>query len=64
VVYLLTASMPGVMPKLKWEKRDKDTLALVVPASRAALKGERPEGRMAQLARVSGRKLELVVAGS
>ncbi len=64
VVYLLTASMPGVMPKLKWEKRDNGVLALVIPASRAALKGERPEGRMAQLAKVSGRKLELVVSGS
>ena len=63
VVYLLTASMPGVMPKLKWEKRDNGALALVIPASRAALRGERPEGRMAQLAKVSGRKLELVVSG-
>ena len=35
VVYLLTASMPGVMPKLKWEKRDNGALALVIPASRA-----------------------------
>ncbi len=64
VVYLLTASMPGIMPKLKWEKRNKETLALVIPASSAQLFGERPQGRLAQLAKVSGRQLELVVAGS
>lgn len=64
VVYLLTASMPGVMPKLRWEKRGSDSLALVIPAAHEALRGERPEGRLAQLARVSGRKLELVVAES
>ena len=61
VVYLLTASMPGVMPKLRWEKRGNGALALVIPASRAGLNGERPAGRMAQLAKVSGRKLELAV---
>jgi exopolyphosphatase/guanosine-5'-triphosphate,3'-diphosphate pyrophosphatase len=64
VVYLLTASMPGVMPKLRWEKRDNGTLALVIPASRAGLNGERLAGRLAQLAKVTGRKLELVVAES
>ena len=54
VVYLLTASMPGVMPRLKWEKRDNGALALVIPADAcAALYGERPDGRLAQLARIS-----------
>jgi exopolyphosphatase/guanosine-5'-triphosphate,3'-diphosphate pyrophosphatase len=62
VVYLLTASMPGVMPRLKWAKRDGGTLALVLPSDLAGLYGERPMGRLAQLARISGRKLELVVA--
>ncbi len=60
VVYLLSASMPGVMPKLRWEKRG-DTLMLLVPGELASLVGERPAGRLAQLARVSGRKLELAV---
>ena len=32
VVYLLSASMPGVMPKLRWERRDNGVLALVIPA--------------------------------
>ncbi len=62
VVYLLSASMPGVMPRLRWDKRDDGKLALVIPAEHAALFGERPMGRLAQLARVTGRKLELVVA--
>ncbi len=60
VVYLLTASMPGVMPRLKWEDRG-GTLALVIPPELAGLFGERPAGRMALLARIAGRKLDLVV---
>jgi exopolyphosphatase/guanosine-5'-triphosphate,3'-diphosphate pyrophosphatase len=63
VVYLLTASMPGVMPRLRWERRDSGVLALIVPAELAGLDGERPAGRMAQLARLTGRRLELVVDG-
>ena len=61
VVYLLSASMPGVMPRLRWEKRDSGALALVIPADLAGLYGERPAGRLAQLARITGRKLELAV---
>jgi exopolyphosphatase/guanosine-5'-triphosphate,3'-diphosphate pyrophosphatase len=62
VVYLLTASMPGVMPRLKWEKRNGGALALVIPASLAGLYGVRPLGRLAQLAKISARKLEMEVA--
>jgi len=62
VVYLLTASMPGVMPRLRWEKRADGTLVLVIPSDLAGLYGERPVGRLAQLAKISGKKLELVVA--
>lgn len=64
VVYLFSASMPGVIPLLRWEPRGDDTLALVVPASHAGLIGERPEGRLSQLSRVSGRKLVLAVEGA
>ena len=63
VVYLLSASMPGVMPRLKWEPRANGGLALVLPASLADLYGERPAGRLAQLARVTGRRLVLAVEG-
>ncbi|WP_163271441.1 exopolyphosphatase [Chelativorans alearense] len=61
VVYLLTASMPGIIPQLKWEKRDDSSIALLVPRSHAALMGERPHGRMAHLARVTGLNLVLDV---
>ena len=60
VVYLLSASMPGVIPRLKWVQRPNNTLALVIPANQAGLDGERPAGRIAQLARVTGRNLELI----
>jgi exopolyphosphatase/guanosine-5'-triphosphate,3'-diphosphate pyrophosphatase len=63
VVYLLSASMPGVIPKLRWENRANGALALVIPASHAGLDGERPAGRLAQLARLTGRRLELAVEG-
>jgi len=62
VVYLLTAAMPGVMPRLKWEDRG-GMLALVIPADLAGLYGERPAGRLAQLAKVVNRRLALAVEG-
>jgi len=63
VVYLLTAAMPGVMPRLKWESRGNGVLALVLPASLSDLYGERPAGRLAQLARITNRRLMLAVEG-
>lgn len=62
VVYLLSASMPGVLPLLKWIKQSNGSLALVLPKALAHLAGERPAGRVAQLGKVSGKTLELVVA--
>lgn len=62
VVYLLTASMPGIIPRLKWRKGSDGSLTLLVPKSHAALMGERPLGRMAQLAKMSGRDLALALA--
>lgn len=61
VVYLFSASMPGVMPKLKWRESDKGKLQLVVPRSHADLMGERPDGRMAQLSKVLDRPMEIVL---
>lgn len=63
VVYMLSAAMPGIIPRLKWEKRGIDTLALVIPAEHAGLFGERPVGRLAHVARLTGRKLELAIDG-
>lgn len=63
VVYLLSASMPGVIPKLQWVRRGDRALTLLIPKSHAGLIGERPEGRIAQLSKVSGLDLRLAVAG-
>ncbi|MBL0933878.1 MAG: exopolyphosphatase [Rhizobiaceae bacterium] len=63
VVYLLSASMPGIIPKLAWRTRPDGTLCLVIPTEHAGLMGERPVGRMAQLSKVLGRPMELVVDG-
>ncbi len=60
VVYLLSASMPGVIPRLRWDKHEDGSLSLVVPRELEALLGERPNGRVAQLARVTGKTLRLV----
>lgn len=64
VAYLFSASMPGVIPTLTWQRRGSDELALVIPAAHAALNGERPAGRLAQLARLTGRKLSFEVEGT
>ncbi|MGI6852690.1 exopolyphosphatase [Mesorhizobium sp. 1B3] len=61
VAYLFSASMPGVIPTLKWQERPGGGLALVIPKAHAGLNGERPAGRLAQLAKLTGRSLELVV---
>ncbi len=61
VVYLLSASMPGVIPVLKWRMAAHEKLCLVLPAKHADLLGERVAGRMANLAKVLGRPMELVV---
>jgi exopolyphosphatase/guanosine-5'-triphosphate,3'-diphosphate pyrophosphatase len=62
VVYLLSAAMPGVIPKLRWEDRPGGVTALVLPATLAGLDGERPAGRLAVLSKVVGRALVLDVA--
>jgi len=63
VVYLLSASMPGVIPRLEWVRRGDRALTLLIPRDKAGLMGERPEGRVAQLAKVAGLDLRLAVAG-
>ena len=46
-----------------WQRTPLGALALVIPTDLAGLYGERPAGRLAQLARVSNRKLFLAVEG-
>ena len=64
VVYLLSASMPGVIPGLRWVRRGHNAFTLLVPAHKAGLMGERPEGRVAHLARITGFDIRLEVARS
>ena len=60
VVYLFSASMPGVMPKLKWRAGEDGKLSLVVPREHSGLMGERPDGRMVHLSRVLNRPMDIV----
>jgi exopolyphosphatase/guanosine-5'-triphosphate,3'-diphosphate pyrophosphatase len=55
--------MPGVLPRLRWQKGPDGSLLLVLPADLASLQGERPKGRLEQLARLMGRKLEMQICG-
>jgi exopolyphosphatase / guanosine-5'-triphosphate,3'-diphosphate pyrophosphatase len=61
VVYLFSASMPGLIPSLDWREGQEGRLTLVVPERFRALVGERPEGRLAALSRVLNRPLDMVV---
>ncbi|MCV3738174.1 exopolyphosphatase [Rhizobium sp. TRM96647] len=59
IVYLFSASMPGVVPRLQVRPSiapDTD-LDFVVPAEYADFSGERIEGRLQQLAKLTGLKL-------
>ena len=60
VAYLLTAAMPGVLPRTPMVCV-KDDLILRVPEDLAALSGERVFNRLRALARVIGRSPVLVV---
>ena len=59
VVYLFSASMPGVVPHLAFRKASQPDVDLefAVPADYAELAGERLDGRLQQLARLTGKKL-------
>ena len=59
VLYLYSASMPGVLPRLRLERGQGDALTLVVPRDIADLCGERPNERLAQLAREAGKTIEM-----
>ena len=68
VVYLFSASMPGVVPSLAFERAgtgmpDTD-IVLNVPAEFAALVGERVQGRLQQLGKLTNKRLAFRVAGS
>ena len=62
VGYLLSAAMPGVIPRLKWVAVGDGGLELRLPADLAGLYGDRPSWRLEQLARMIERPLRLAVA--
>lgn len=61
VLYLFSASCPGVLPDLKIEKIDDKHANLTLPAKFKDLLGERPASRIRQLGRELGIQLNIVV---
>ena len=60
ITYPFSASMSGVVPDLAW-KPTADGIDLVVDKSKADLIGDVPEGRLQQLAKLTGKTLKLTV---
>lgn len=64
VVYLFSASMPGIIPKLKMIKADKDSdvdIFFCVPKELEDFVGERLMGRLANLEKFTGKKIEIKI---
>jgi exopolyphosphatase/guanosine-5'-triphosphate,3'-diphosphate pyrophosphatase len=55
VAYPMTAAMPGILPRIRFEAEDK-TLTLVLPADLAFLDGEHLRGRLDHFGNVAGFK--------
>jgi exopolyphosphatase/guanosine-5'-triphosphate,3'-diphosphate pyrophosphatase len=60
IVYPFSASMAGVVPNLTW-KQASDGLYLEVAAKNADLIGDVPEGRLQQLAKLTGKTLKMAI---
>ena len=61
ITYPFSASMSGVVPKLSW-KTTAEGLELVIDKSKADLIGDVPEGRLQQLARLTGKNIKMVIS--
>lgn len=61
VGYLFTAAMPGVLGELEWRQDDNGMMVLKLPATLKILAGERPDGRVAQLAKVMERDIRIEI---
>ncbi|MEZ5872603.1 MAG: Ppx/GppA phosphatase family protein [Nitratireductor sp.] len=61
VLYLYSASMAGVIPRLGLVARDDDSFVLTVPRDISDLCGERPEERLSQLARETGKTITMEI---
>lgn len=62
VGYMLSAAMPGVIPRLGWANGDDGVTELRLPPGLADLHGDRPAWRLEQLARLIDKPLRLAVA--
>lgn len=61
VSYLFSASMPGVTPLIRFEPVGQDELVLHVPGHLRAFAGERLEGRLLQLSRLTDKTIHLEI---
>lgn len=61
VLYLYSASQPGAIPQLRLVRTGPDGYELRVPAEIADLCGERPNERLAQLAKETGKAITLAI---
>lgn len=61
VLYVLSASMPGVLPRLEIRADDDGTVEIAIPAALSALHGTRPENRLAKLSKFLEKPMRLVV---
>lgn len=62
VVYLYSAAMPGVIPRLKLLPDGIGGFLFVIPPDLADLAGERTENRLQQFAKLAGKPMRTIVA--
>ncbi len=62
VLYLFSASLPGIIPKLDLDVRNDGSLAFNLTGQWSDLDGERPRQRIKQLGKELNREIELVVS--
>jgi exopolyphosphatase/guanosine-5'-triphosphate,3'-diphosphate pyrophosphatase len=61
LAYILSAAMPGMLPKIQLRLADNKTLVLKLPRKLADLAGERVEKRLASVAAEMGRTSKVVI---
>jgi exopolyphosphatase / guanosine-5'-triphosphate,3'-diphosphate pyrophosphatase len=64
VTYLISASMPGLIPDLQMEAADGQDLVLTLPHRARDLIADRLRDRLGHLSRFAGRKISLAVAAA
>ncbi|WP_373288921.1 exopolyphosphatase [Aureimonas endophytica] len=62
VAYILTASMPGILDRLRWRQDPRGGFTLLLPKDLAGLISDKPVARLEQFAKVVDRRLRLDVA--